>query len=80
MIKFLDLKKINEPYERAFQEKLQSVLETGWYVLGTEVTTFENHFCPILWCSILHWRRQRIGGFGIDFQKLYSAWTFTKRR
>lgn len=53
MIKFLDLKKINEPYERAFQEKLQSVLGTGWYVLGTEVTTFENHFaqyCGAQYC------------------------------
>jgi dTDP-4-amino-4,6-dideoxygalactose transaminase len=44
MIKFLDLKKINAPHQTAFQEKLKSVLETGWYVLGTEVTTFENNF------------------------------------
>ena len=34
MIKFLDLKKINEPYEIAFQEKLKSILASGWYILG----------------------------------------------
>lgn len=44
MISFLDLKKINAPYERAFQEKLKSVLESGWYILGKEVNTFEANF------------------------------------
>jgi dTDP-4-amino-4,6-dideoxygalactose transaminase len=44
MIKFLDLKKINEPYEIAFQEKLKKVLANGWYILGREVKEFENNF------------------------------------
>ena len=34
MIPFLDLKKINKPYEIAFQEKLKSILDNCWYVLG----------------------------------------------
>lgn len=53
MIKFLDLKKINEPYEIAFQDKLKSVLESGWYILGIEVTAFENNFanyCGAKYC------------------------------
>jgi dTDP-4-amino-4,6-dideoxygalactose transaminase len=52
MIKFLDLKKINEPYEIAFQEKLKLVLEKGWYILGNEVTTFENNFAS--YCGTKH--------------------------
>ena len=44
MIPFLDLKKINEPYETAFQEKLKLVLDNGWYVLGNEVKEFETSF------------------------------------
>ncbi|WP_026729017.1 DegT/DnrJ/EryC1/StrS family aminotransferase [Flavobacterium denitrificans] len=44
MIPFLDLKKINEPYETAFQEKLKEVLENGWYILGKEVEIFEKVF------------------------------------
>ena len=44
MIKFLDLKKINKRYETDFQEKLKSVLESGWYILGKEVEAFENNF------------------------------------
>ncbi|MCC9019084.1 DegT/DnrJ/EryC1/StrS family aminotransferase [Flavobacterium lipolyticum] len=44
MISFLDLKKINKPYETAFQEKLKTVLESGWYILGKEVETFETAF------------------------------------
>jgi ribosomal protein L30E len=34
MIPFLDLKLINAPYEIAFQNKLKSVLESGWFILG----------------------------------------------
>ncbi len=44
MISFLDLKKINKPYETAFQEKLKSVLQSGWYILGNEVEVFESNF------------------------------------
>lgn len=53
MIKFLDLKKVNAPYETAFQEKLKSVLENGWYILGNEVAMFENnfaHYCGTKYC------------------------------
>ncbi|WP_310558195.1 DegT/DnrJ/EryC1/StrS family aminotransferase [Flavobacterium sp.] len=53
MIKFLDLKKINAPYETAFQEKLKSVLESGWYILGNEVAAFETNFanyCQAKYC------------------------------
>jgi len=53
MIKFLDLKKVNAPYETAFQEKLKSVLENGWYILGNEVATFESsfsHYCGTKYC------------------------------
>jgi dTDP-4-amino-4,6-dideoxygalactose transaminase len=53
MIQFLDLKKINEPYETPFQEKLKSVLEKGWYILGNEVNAFETNFanfCGAKYC------------------------------
>jgi len=52
MIQFLNLKKINAPYETAFQEKLKSVLENGWYILGDEVKTFENNFAD--YCDAKH--------------------------
>lgn len=44
MIPFLDLKKINQPYEILFQEKLKKVLNSGWYILGNEVKIFEDSF------------------------------------
>jgi len=53
MIPFLDLKKVNEPYETAFQEKLKSVLSNGWYILGKEIETFEKAFaeyCQTQYC------------------------------
>ena len=44
MIKFLDLQKINAPYHTAFQDKLKTVLDKGWFILGKEVEKFENDF------------------------------------
>jgi dTDP-4-amino-4,6-dideoxygalactose transaminase len=52
MIPFLDLKKINEPYEIAFQEKLKAVLANGWYILGNEVKEFETNFAK--YCGTQH--------------------------
>lgn len=53
MISFLDLKKINQPYEAAFYEKLKTVLDNGWYILGNEADTFEKSFaayCQTKYC------------------------------
>lgn len=53
MIKFLDLNKINQPYENTFQNKLRSVLDCGWYILGEEVKLFEKNFanyCQSKYC------------------------------
>ncbi len=52
MIKFLDLKKINAPYDVAFQEKLKTVLASGWYILGNEVAAFETNFAN--YCGTKH--------------------------
>jgi len=52
MIKFLDLKKINLPYENAFQNKLKSVLDSSWYILGDEVKLFEKNFAE--YCEAKH--------------------------
>ena len=44
MIHFLNLKKLNQPFEAAFQKKMKQFLEGGWYVLGNEVKQFETDF------------------------------------
>lgn len=44
MISFLDLKALNARFEEKFQEKFTQFLAKGWYVLGEEVSTFENSF------------------------------------
>lgn len=53
MIHFLNLKKINQPFEVAFQEKMKQLLEGGWYILGNEVKQFETDFaayCGTRYC------------------------------
>jgi len=44
MIKFLDLRKINESFEPALSNSINRVLESGWYLLGAEVKAFEKEY------------------------------------
>lgn len=44
MIKFLDLKKINDRYEPEISEAISRVLTSGWYLLGNEVKAFEQEY------------------------------------
>jgi dTDP-4-amino-4,6-dideoxygalactose transaminase len=48
MIKFLDLKAINDSFEPELSNSIQRVLDSGWYLQGTEVSSFENEFCNYL--------------------------------
>jgi dTDP-4-amino-4,6-dideoxygalactose transaminase len=52
MIPFLNLKKVNEPFEIALQEKMKQFLASGWYILGNEVKTFETNFAN--YCGVKH--------------------------
>lgn len=44
MIKYLDLQKLNKPFEQEFQNKLQEFLSSGRYILGPSVEKFEREF------------------------------------
>jgi dTDP-4-amino-4,6-dideoxygalactose transaminase len=42
MIKFLDLKKINQQYNNKLKEVASEVIDSGWYLQGQKVKSFEN--------------------------------------
>jgi dTDP-4-amino-4,6-dideoxygalactose transaminase len=44
MIKFLDLKAINDSYEPELSQAIKRVLDSGWYLLGNEVKAFEKEY------------------------------------
>lgn len=44
MIKFLDLKSINDSFEPALSGAIHRVLDSGWYLLGNEVKAFEEEY------------------------------------
>lgn len=44
MIKFLDLKEINESFEPELSEGINRVVKSGWYLLGEEVRSFEQEY------------------------------------
>ena len=61
MIKFLDLKAVNEQYRPEINAAIQRVLDSGWYLLGEEVSSFEQEFAD--YCGA----KQCIGvGNGLD--------------
>lgn len=43
MIKFLDLQKINLLHQQEIEERLLNTFRSGWYLLGSEVKTFEEN-------------------------------------
>ena len=44
MIPFLDLKVINQKYEKDFIKVLRKIVDSGWYIRGEEVEKFEYEF------------------------------------
>jgi len=52
MISFLDLHKINARFEDEFSSKFKSFLDSGYYILGSEVNTFETNFSK--YCGTKH--------------------------
>lgn len=52
MIPFLDLKKINGQYADELKAAAERVIDSGWYVLGKEVESFEKEFSA--YCGTKH--------------------------
>lgn len=52
MVPFLDLKQVNAPYVDSLKEAASSVIDSGWFVRGTNCTQFEKAFAE--YCGISH--------------------------
>ena len=52
MIKFLDLKAINEQHRLEMEAAIKRVLDSGWYLLGKEIESFEKEFSE--YCGVKH--------------------------
>lgn len=48
MIKFLDLKSINDSFEPELTASISRILESGWYLLGSEVKAFEEEYASYI--------------------------------
>jgi len=48
MIKFLDLQKINAQFEQELKEAANRVIDSGWYLLGKELETFESNYASFV--------------------------------
>jgi len=51
-IKFLVLKRVNEQYREEIIGAIAKVVDSGWYILGEEVTKFEEEFARF--CGVKH--------------------------
>ena len=52
MIPFLDLKSINAQYRDELIEACTRVIDSGWYIVGNELTSFEKNFAE--YCGTKH--------------------------
>lgn len=52
MISFLDLKRINNQYEIELKNACARVIDSGWYIMGNELSQFESEFAN--YCGTKH--------------------------
>ncbi|MFM1703586.1 DegT/DnrJ/EryC1/StrS family aminotransferase [Aeromonas salmonicida] len=52
MINFLDLKNINNQYQKDLKDACIRVIDSGWYIMGNELTAFEKEFAG--YCGTKH--------------------------
>ena len=52
MVKFLDLKAVNERFRAEMDAATKRVLDSGWYLLGKECEAFEHEFAA--YCGVRH--------------------------
>ncbi|MGL6004911.1 DegT/DnrJ/EryC1/StrS family aminotransferase [Aeromonas sobria] len=52
MINFLDLKSINNQYQQELKDACARVIDSGWYIMGNELTQFETEFAA--YCGTKH--------------------------
>lgn len=52
MISFLDLKNINQQYHKELKEACGRVIDSGWYIMGNELSQFESEFAE--YCGTRH--------------------------
>lgn len=52
MINFLDLKAINNQYQQELKDACARVIDSGWYIMGNELTQFETEFAA--YCGTRH--------------------------
>ncbi|EAK9908150.1 DegT/DnrJ/EryC1/StrS family aminotransferase [Campylobacter lari] len=52
MVNFLDLHKINARFEDEIKNKINEVINSGWYILGKQCADFETNFAQ--YCGVKH--------------------------
>ena len=52
MIPFLDLKEINKRFSKEIKDACERVIDSGWYISGNELSSFEDHFAS--YCGVEH--------------------------
>ncbi|EHB0465229.1 DegT/DnrJ/EryC1/StrS family aminotransferase, partial [Escherichia coli] len=53
MVDFLNLKKINKRQKQDLLEAVERVIDSGWYIMGSELDSFEQEFaifCQVKYC------------------------------
>lgn len=52
MIEFLSLKTVNAQYQQELKDACARVIDSGWYIMGNELTQFETEFA--IYCGTKH--------------------------
>ncbi len=53
MIEYENLGKLNQPFFESYKKVFQKTLDSGWFVLGNNVSNFENEFAAFTGLNIV---------------------------
>ena len=76
MIRFMDLHSVNKRFNKEFNEAYAKFLDSGRYILGSEVKNFENNFSLGIEEALLE--GTLVGLLGFSFFSM-SAYTIEKK-
>lgn len=80
MIKFLDIQKNTAKYSGEIHQAIQKVVNSGWYLLGNEVKTFESHYADFIGTKYAIGVANGFRCFIVYFTSLYRNGSDARRR
>jgi dTDP-4-amino-4,6-dideoxygalactose transaminase len=74
MVKFLDLKALNLRFEPDMTLAIQHVINSGWFILGEEVKTFEKNYADFIGVKYCVGVANGLDALSLILKRVHDSW------